>query len=35
MYLGIAISTENSDVDLKRQITKLYANVKLAREKFF
>ena len=28
-YLGITISTNNSDVDLKRQMRKLYANVNL------
>ena len=33
-YLGITISTNNSDVDLKRQMRKLYANVKLLLRKF-
>ena len=28
-YLGITFSTENSDIDLKRQMRKLYANVNL------
>ena len=28
-YIGITISTNNSDVDLKRQMRKLYANVNL------
>ena len=28
-YLGITISTQNSDIDLKRQMRKLYANVNL------
>ena len=28
-YLGITISTNNSDVDLNRQMRKLYANVNL------
>ena len=34
-YLGITISTNNSDVDLKRQMRKLYANVNLLLRKFF
>ena len=33
-YLGIAISTQNSDIDLKRQMRKLYANVNLLLRKF-
>ena len=33
-YLGITISTNNSDVDLKRQMRKLYANVNLLLRKF-
>ena len=33
-YLGITISTNNSDVDLKKQIRKLYANVNLLLRKF-
>ena len=34
-YLGITISTQNSDIDLKRQMRKLYANVNLLLRKFF
>ena len=33
-YLGITISTQNSDIDLKRQMRKLYANVNLLLRKF-
>ena len=33
-YLGITISTNNSDVDLKRQMRKLYANVNLLLREF-
>ena len=33
-YLGITISTNNSDVHLKRQMRKLYANVNLLLRKF-
>ena len=33
-YLGITISTNNSDVDLKRQMRKWYANVNLLLRKF-
>ena len=33
-YLGTTISTNNSDVDLKRQMRKLYANVNLLLRKF-
>ena len=33
-YLGISISANNSDVDLKRQMRKLYANVNLLLRKF-
>ena len=33
-YLGITIFTNNSDVDLKRQMRKLYANVNLLLRKF-
>ena len=33
-YLGITISTLNSDIDLKRQMRKLYANVNLLLRKF-
>ena len=33
-YLGKTISTNNSDVDLKRQMRKLYANVNLLLRKF-
>ena len=33
-YLGITISTNNFDVDLKRQMRKLYANVNLLLRKF-
>ena len=33
-YLGITICTNNSDVDLKRQMRKLYANVNLLLRKF-
>ena len=33
-YLGIAISTRNSDIDLKRQMRKLYANANLLLRKF-
>ena len=33
-YLGITISTNNSDVDLKRQMRNLYANVNLLLRKF-
>ena len=33
-YLGISISTLNSDIDLKRQMRKLYANVNLLLRKF-
>ena len=33
--VGITISTNNSDVDLKRQIRKLYANVNLLLRKFY
>ena len=33
-YLGITISTNNSHVDLKRQMRKLYANVNLLLRKF-
>ena len=33
-YLGITISTNNSDVDLKRQLKKLSANVNLLLRKF-
>ena len=33
-YLGITISTNNFDVDLKRQMSKLYANVNLLLRKF-
>ena len=29
MYLGITISTKNSDLDLKRQMRKIYANTNL------
>ena len=32
--LGIAISTQNSDIDLKVQMSKLYANVNLLLRKF-
>ena len=32
-YLGITISTQNSDIDLKRQMRKLYANVNLLLKK--
>ena len=34
-YLGISISTENSDLDLKRQMRKLYANANLLLCKIF
>ena len=34
-YLGITISTENSDLDLKRQMRKLYANANLLLYKIF
>ena len=33
-YLGITISTNDSDVNLKRQMRKLYANVNLLLRKF-
>ena len=33
-YLGITISTQYSDIDLKRQIKKLYANVNSLLRKF-
>ena len=33
-YLGITISTQNSDIDLKRQMRKLYANVNLLLKNF-
>ena len=33
-YLGITISTQNSDIDLKRQMRKLYANVNILLRKF-
>ena len=33
-YLGITVSTQNYDIDLKRQMRKLYANVKLLLRKF-
>ena len=33
-YLGITISSNNSDVDLKRQMRKLYANINLLLRKF-
>ena len=33
-YLGITISTKNSDLDLKRQMRKIYANVNLLLRKF-
>ena len=33
-YLGIAISTKNSDLDLKRQMRKIYANANLLLRKF-
>ena len=33
-YLGITISTNNFEVDFKRQIRKLYANVNLLLRKF-
>ena len=33
-YSGITISTNNSDVDLKRQLRKLYGNVNLLLRKF-
>ena len=32
-YLGITISTQNSDIDLKRQMRKLYASVNLLLKK--
>ena len=34
-YLGITISTKNSDLDLKRQMRKIYANANLLLRKFF
>ena len=34
MYLGINISTKNSDLDLKRQMRKIYANTNLLLRKF-
>ena len=33
-YLGITISTKNSDLDLKRQMRKIYANANLLLRKF-
>ena len=33
-YLGITISTKNSDLDLKRQMRKIYANTNLLLRKF-
>ena len=33
-YLGITISSNNSDVDLKKQMTILYANVNILLRKF-
>ena len=33
-YLGITISTKNSDLDLKRQMRKIYANTNLLLKKF-
>ena len=33
-YLGITISTKNSDLDLKRQMRKIYANANLRVRKF-
>ena len=33
-YLGITISTKNSDLDLKRQMRKIYANANLLMRKF-
>ena len=33
-YLGITISTKNSDLDLKRQMRKIYANANLHLRKF-
>ena len=33
-YLGITISTKNSDLDLKRQMRKIYANTNLLLIKF-
>ena len=33
-YLGITISTQNSDIDLKRPMRKLYANINLLLRKF-
>ena len=34
-YLGTTISIKNSDLDLKRQMRKMYANAKLLLRKFF
>ena len=33
-YLGITISTKNSDLDLRRQMRKIYANANLLLRKF-
>ena len=33
-YLGITISTQNSDIDLKRQMRKLYPNINLLLRNF-
>ena len=33
-YLGITMSTKNSDLDLKRQMIKIYANANLLLRKF-
>ena len=33
-YIGITISTKNSDLDLKRQMRKIYANANLLSRKF-
>ena len=34
-YLGITISTKNSDLDVKRQMREIYANTNLLLRKFF